>query len=83
MGRDFLKRHGIVIDHAKDSILVDPSDGVNESDWHKVAGEFSCITLNHVVLEPRSETVLMCKNLNLEENKELIFTPKCSDPGVY
>ena len=78
LGRDFLKRFGVIIDHGNDTVSID----VNSNDiknWDHELGQFACVSLNQVVLEPLSESLVVCKSLNATPNKDLVLTPKLEE----
>ncbi|RMZ95285.1 hypothetical protein BpHYR1_050661 [Brachionus plicatilis] len=83
LGRDFLKKYGVVIDHSNDEIMIDENFCDLKGDWYNAVHQSPCVTVNHVVLEPRSESYVKCRGVNSLSEKDVMFTSKSNGEGVY
>ncbi|RNA13347.1 Transposon Ty3-G Gag-Pol poly, partial [Brachionus plicatilis] len=52
----FFEKYGVVIDLSNDEIMIDENFCDLKGDWYNAVHQSPCVTVNHVVLEPRSES---------------------------
>ena len=85
IGRDFMKKHGVVIDHGADSIKIrKPIKFNNEKEREPMPiSEVNGILVRDRVVAPRSEVIVLCHTTLGFAGKDVVFVPKANEIGTY